>query len=90
MSRNATHRIFTKAFRDEQKAAQKEHDKVARERSVWGVFQHSSGPSGGFVAREGYKRDDGGYTWPSPYTAPVKTFARKSDAEKDAHRRTYT
>jgi len=89
MARNASHFLFTKAYRDEQRAEEKARAKRDRERAIFGVFQHSSGADGGYVAREGIKRDDGTVSWPSPYTSPVKTFGRRSDADKHAHRLTF-
>jgi hypothetical protein len=88
MPRNQNHLLF---LTRQSKAIAKEHDRRHKERAVWGVFQHSSGPSGGFVAREGWREDDGSTHYPTPYrdVRPLKEYKRQSDADKDANRRTF-
>jgi hypothetical protein len=55
-------------------------------KETYGVFQHSSGPQGGYVARPMY---DG---WaPAPYSkvTPLFVYKRRADAERRADRLTY-
>lgn len=81
-----THFLFRQS-----KQIAKEHEREHKRKAVWGVFQHSSGPQGGFVAREGWRNDDGSTHYPTPYntTRPLKEYKRQSDADKDANRRTF-
>jgi hypothetical protein len=86
--RQASHYVFTKAYRDEQKQREKERKKQERASTLYGVFVHSSGANGGYVVRSGYKRDDGSVRWPEPYNSksPVKTYSNQKVAQKHADR----
>lgn len=88
MPRNSNHILFlTRQARE----IERQHDRERKAKAVYGVFQHSSGSQGGYVAREGWRNDDGTTHYPSPYNdvRPIKEYKRRADADKDAHKRTF-
>lgn len=91
-----SHKVFATRKRNdfgyrESVERQKERDREHKKQAVWGVFQHSSGAEGGYVAREGWTKDDGEYGFSSPYSqqTPIHVYKRQHDAEKHAERLTY-
>lgn len=56
----------------------------------YGVLEHSSGRSSGYVVRTGYLQDDGSVWFPAPYNAtsghsgPVKVYKSAHYADKHA------
>lgn len=68
------------------KEREKERAREERERTVYGVFQHSSGKDGGYVVRTGEKRADGSYYFPQPYqdARPIAVGKSKAAAQKKA------
>lgn len=85
------HFVFSKEWRDQERARDRERKREHKAKAVYGVFQHSSGKSGGYVAIEGWKLDYGGYAFPSPYNdaTPVRIYTSRSAAEKHAYKMTF-
>lgn len=75
-------RAAHKAFVETEKA----RAKAAKAATRYVVVMHSSGPSGGYVVREGTLRDDGTIRIPSPYSQAeqIKVFTSKVAAQKHA------
>jgi hypothetical protein len=66
--------------------ARREHERAHKAQRIYGVFPHSSGVENGYVVREGSTRDDGSYSFPSPYgdMTPVATSKSQKLAQKKA------
>lgn len=67
-------------------ARNKELEREAKAKRIFGVFPHSSGVENGYVAREGWIREDGTTGFPNPYNAmkPIAVTKSQKLAQKKA------
>lgn len=68
---------------------ERERERETKAKTVYGVFQHSSGPQGGYVVRSGERREDGTYYFAMPYQHETPLSVSKSQklAQRDADKR---
>lgn len=65
---------------------ERERERETKARTVYGVFQHSSGAQGGYVVRSGERRDDGSLYFAMPYqhVEPVAVSKSQKLAQRKA------
>jgi len=61
------------------KEREREREREAKAKRVYGVFEHSSGPQGGYVVRIGERLDDGSLYFPMPYQHTTPKAISKSE-----------